>query len=295
MQPQSSSHESCSKVQKRPSRTDRDDKSYMLLFKVWISTNKNAFNASFAVDGARLPAPITPSILCDLPALVSHLLDSSYFTVGLTVFRQCQGASMGSPLSPALRSAVALFREYCFLRSFPTSSWRYATGLALRARYVDNVFFLGPTHMLHILTPSRPSLNPSFTADHWRWSMSQMRPFSVSFSLLLNALSPFDNHLTSHRSAAIVPPVLQTWHSLALICRLTRPRDLIFPQLIDLTQQYLDKDFTMTQLLPLLHQLCHRFHLPRPPLHAQCRFLTFSPDAAHGTDFRVKIFLVLTS
>ena len=48
-----------------------------------------------------------------------------------------------------------------------------------------------------------------------------------------------------------------------LICRLTRPLDLIFPQLIDLTQRYLDKDFTMTQLLPLLHQLCHRFHLPR--------------------------------
>ena len=80
-----------------------------------------------------------------------------------------------------------------------------------------------------------------------------------------------------------------------LICRLTRPRDLIFPQLIDLTQQYLDKNFTMTQLLPLLHQLCHRFHLPRPPLHAQCRFLTFSPDAALGTDPRVETSLALTS
>ena len=65
------------------------------------------------------------------------------------MFRQCQGASVGSPLAPALCSAVALFREYCFLRSFPTSSWRYATGLALRARYVDSVFFIGSTHMLH--------------------------------------------------------------------------------------------------------------------------------------------------
>ena len=68
-----------------------------------------------------------------------------------------------------------------------------------------------------------------------------------------------------------------------LICRLTRPRHLIFPQLIDLTQQYLDKNFTMNQLLPLLHQLCHRFHLPRQPLHSQRRFLTFSTDAAPGT------------
>ena len=78
-----------------------------------------------------------------------------------------------------------------------------------------------------------------------------------------------------------------------LICRLTRPRDLIFPQLIDLTQQYLDKDFTMAQLLPLLHQLCHRFHLPRRPLHTQFRFLTFSPDAALGTDSRLENTLCL--
>ena len=46
-----------------------------------------------------------------------------------------------------------------------------------------------------------------------------------------------------------------------LTCRLTRPRDLISPQLIDLTQQYLDKGFTMRQLLPLLLQLCRRYTL----------------------------------
>ena len=84
--------------------------------------------------------PMAPSLsllpihLRDPPDLVAHLLDSSYFTVGFTVFRQCQEASMGSPLAPALCSAVALFREHCFLRSFPASSWRYATGLPLRAR-----------------------------------------------------------------------------------------------------------------------------------------------------------------
>ena len=234
-----------------------------------------------------------PIHLRDLPDLVAHLLDSSYFTVGLTVFRQCQGASMGSPLAPALGSAVALFREHCFLRSFPTSSWCYATGLALRARYVDNVFFLGPVHMLH--TDSFQAIAQPFFYG---------RPLEMEYvtdeTLLGFVLSTSQRtitfrqppHLTlirSNRTAGSPEMALAGFFTRGiLICRLTRPRDLIFPQLIDLTQQYLDKDFTMTQLLPLLHQLCHRFHLPRQPLHAQCRFLAFSPDAAHGTNLRDK-------
>ena len=194
---------------------------------------------------------------------------------------------MGSPLAPALCSAVALFREHCFLRSFPTSSWCYATGLALRARYVDNVFFLGPVHMLH--TDSFQAIAQPFFYG---------RPLEMEYvtdeTLLGFVLSTSQRtitfrqppHLTlirSNRTAGSPETALAGFFTRGiLICRLTRPHDLIFPQLIDLTQQYLDKDFTMTQLLPLLHQLCHRFHLPRQPLHAQCRFLTFSPDAAHG-------------
>ena len=233
--------------------------------------------------------------LRDLPDLVTHLLASSYPTAGLTVFRQCQGASMGSPLAPALCSAVALFREYCFLRSFPTFSWRYATGLALRARYVDNVFFLGPTHMLH--TDSFRSIAQPFFYG---------RPLEMEFvpedTLLGFILSTSQRtitfrqppHLTlirSNRTAGSPQMALAGFFTRGiLICRLTRPRDLIFPQLIDLTQQYLDKDFTMTQLLPLLHQLCHRFHLPRQPIHSQCRFLTFSPGAATGSRFALYSF-----
>ena len=206
---------------------------------------------------------------------------------------------MGSPLAPALCSAVALFREYCFLRSFPTSSWRYATGVALRARYVDNVFFLGPTHMLH--TDSFQAIAQPFFYG---------RPLEMEYvtdeTLLGFVLSTSQRtitfrqppHLTlirSNRTAGSPDMALAGFFTRGiLICRLTRPRDLIFPQLIDLTQQYLDKDFTMTQLLPLLHQLRHRFHLPRSSLHTQCRFLTFSPDAAPRTDFRIKISSVLT-
>ena len=188
---------------------------------------------------------------------------------------------MGSPLAPALCSAVALFREYCFLCSFPTSSWRYATGLALRARYVDNVFFLGPAHMLH--TDSFQAIAQPFFYG---------RPLEMEYvtdeTLLGFVLSTSQRtvtfrqppHLTlirSNRTAGSPDMALAGFFTRGiLICRLTRPRDLIFPQLIDLTQQYLDKDFTMAQLLPLLHQLCHRFHLPRRPLHTQLRFLTFS-------------------
>ena len=103
---------------------------------------------------------------------------------------------MGSPLAPALCSAVALFREHCFLRSFPASSWRYATGLALRARYVDNVFFLGPAHMLH--TDSFKAIAQPFFYG---------RPLKMEYvtdeTLLGFVLStsqrtiPFDNHPTS--------------------------------------------------------------------------------------------------
>ena len=233
-----------------------------------------------------------PIHLRDLPALVSHLLDSSYFTVGLTVFRQCQRASMGSPLAPALCSAVALFREDCFLRSFPTSSWRYATGSALRARYVDNVFFIGSTHMLHtdsfkaIAQPffyGRP-LDMKYVTDETLLGFV----LSTSQRTITFRQPPHLTLIRSNRTAGSPDMALAGFFTRGiLICRY-----LIFPQLIDLTQQYLDKDFTMTQLLLLLH---HRFHLPRRPLHAQCRFLTLSPDAALGTDSRVKTPLALTS
>ena len=201
-----------------------------------------------------------PIHLRDSPDLVHHLLESSYFTVGLTVFRQCQGASMGSPLAPALCSAVALFREYCFLSSFPSSSWRYATGLTLRARYVDNVFFLGPAHTLHtdsfqaIAQPffyGRP-LEMEYVADETLLGFT----LSTSQRTITFRQPPHLTLIRSNRTAGSPEMALAGFFTRGiLICRLTRPRDMIFPQLTDLTQQYLDKAFTMIQLLPLLHQL----------------------------------------
>ena len=138
-----------------------------------------------------------PIHLRDLPALVSHLLDSSYFTVGLTVFRQCQGASMGSPLAPPCAALSPFSVNTAFYAPFPLP--RGATPLDWPFGHATSTTsFSLDLHTCYILTPSRPSLNLSFTADHWRWSMSRMRPFSVLFSPLLNAQSPFDNHLTSH-------------------------------------------------------------------------------------------------
>ena len=178
-------------------------------------------------------------------------------------------------------SAVALFREYCFLPSFPSSSWRYATGLALRARYVDNVFFLGPSHMLRtdsfqaIAQPffyGRP-LEMEYVADETLLGFA----LSTSQRTITFRQPPHLTLIRSNRTAGSPEMALAGFFTRGiLICRLTRPRNLILPQLADLTQQYLDKDFTMVQLLPLLHQLCHRFHLPRRDLHAQLRFLSFS-------------------
>ena len=176
---------------------------------------------------------------------------------------------------------------------------RYATGLALRARYVDNVFFLGPAHMLHtdsfraIAQPffyGRP-LEMEYVTDE------TLLGFVVSTSqrTITFRQPPHLTLIRSNRTAGSPQMALAGFFTRGiLICRLTRPRDLIFPQLIDLTQQYPDKDFTMAQLLPLLHQLCHRFHLPRQTLHSQCRFLTFSPDAAHGNNPRDKMTAALT-
>ena len=49
-----------------------------------------------------------------IPKITEFLLKHSYFTVGGMVFRQIQGASMGSHFAPALCGLVAAFQEYCF-------------------------------------------------------------------------------------------------------------------------------------------------------------------------------------
>lgn len=80
--------------------------------------------------------------LGDIPPLVDFLLSNSFFSVGLQVFRQIRGASMGSQWAPILCSAVALQREQLFhqfnrpLVSLPS----------VHHRYVDNRILLIPKH-----------------------------------------------------------------------------------------------------------------------------------------------------
>ena len=263
----------------------------MTLSSVSLSISKNVFNASFVAVGARL-APTIPYTF------------ATYRNWSLTFW------PLPTSRWDSLSSANA--KEHLWAHLLPL---RYAVLLHFFENIVSYVPFPLPHgamprgwHFGHVtstmssflgrcicftLTTSRLSLNPSFMVDHWRWSTSRMRPYLALFSPHLNALLPFNNH--SNRTNGSPQMALAGFFTRGiLICRLTRPRELIFPQLIDLTQQYLDKDFTMDQLLPLLHQLCHRFHLPRQPLHSQCRFLTFSPDAAHGTSLRDKMSAALT-
>ena len=53
-----------------------------------------------------------------IPKITEFLLKHSYFTVGGMVFRQIQGASMGSHFAPALCGLVAALQEYCFHKAF---------------------------------------------------------------------------------------------------------------------------------------------------------------------------------
>lgn len=78
--------------------------------------------------------------LADKPALVQYLLNRSYFHVGVQVFKQHRGASMGSQWAPILCSAAALMREHIFAHMYPTLlSQPYFSH-----RYVDNRLLLIP-------------------------------------------------------------------------------------------------------------------------------------------------------
>ena len=257
----------------------------MIPFSVSLSTNKNAFNASFVVDGARLPAPITPSIF-----VICRFL--TFWTLPTSLWASPCFDNVKEPLWDHLwpLPCAALSHFFANIASYvPSPLSRGATLLVWPFGHATSTTSSSlDLQTCSILTPSRPSLSPSSTLLGFVLSTSQR---TITFRQ-----PPHLTLIRSNRTAGSPDMALTGFFTRGiLICRLTRPRDLIFPQLIDLTQRYLDKDFTMTQLLPFLHQLCHRFHLPRPPLHAQCRFLTFSPDAAHGTDLRIKITLVLTS
>jgi hypothetical protein len=81
--------------------------------------------------------------LADKPALVQYLLNRSYFHVGVQVFKQHRGASMGSQWAPILCSAAALMREHIFAHMYPTLlSQPYFSH-----RYVDNRLLLIPVSL----------------------------------------------------------------------------------------------------------------------------------------------------
>ena len=83
-----------------------------------------------------------------IPALVRFLLDHSFFSVGVQVFQQTRGASMGSQWAPILCSAVALQREFTFCELYGSvqSEW------TLAHRYVDNRLLITPGQTFQTLT-----------------------------------------------------------------------------------------------------------------------------------------------
>ena len=75
--------------------------------------------------------------LQDIPTMVIFLLKRSYLTVGSYIFRQIQGASMGSQFAPALCGLVAAFQENCFHKAFHQGMITFNRDLH-NSRYVDN-------------------------------------------------------------------------------------------------------------------------------------------------------------
>ena len=79
--------------------------------------------------------------LIHLPAMVSFLLRNSYFMVGRHLFKQVQGASMGSHFAPALCGLVAACQEHIFSKTF--EDMIAANRLLCNTRYVDNRAMMG--------------------------------------------------------------------------------------------------------------------------------------------------------
>ena len=83
-----------------------------------------------------------------IPDLARFLLDYSFFSVGVQVFQQTRGASMGSQWAPILCSAVALQREFIFCEIYGSvqSEW------SLAHRYVDNRLLITPRQTFQTLS-----------------------------------------------------------------------------------------------------------------------------------------------
>ena len=212
--------------------------------------------------------------LDQIPKITEFLLKHSSFTVGNLVFRQIQGASMGSHFAPALCGLVAAFQEYCFHKSF--NGMRTHHKLLHNSRYVDNRV------LLHF---------PGWR-DHYPWNLFTKLDFYEA-PILLEEVD--DTEIlgciisTTQRTITVRQPkdlvslrsglsedsdlaVISAFRARALlIIRYTYPVPLIFDQLTDLIAIFNRKSVTNAQLRCTQRTLWKFFKQRIPPTKQNLR------------------------
>jgi len=200
--------------------------------------------------------------LSEIPTMVVFLLQNSYLTVGNYVFRQIQGASMGSQFAPALCGLVAAFQEYRFFKAF--QGMKTVNRLLRNSRYVDNRI------MMHF--PDWRQHQPWDTFTRLDFYNPPILLEEVDDSEILGC------HIsTEQRSITIRQPLdlvtLRSGHSqdsdtailsafrarFLLIIRYAYPTTLIIPQIED--------------LLAIFDRIHVRRHTLRPTLRTLVKFL----------------------
>lgn len=114
-----------------------------------------------------------PRLRHNLP-LTQYFLQRSYFTVGRHVFRQVEGASVGSPCAPILCGCVATIQELLFRENYSTFLQSFRSFL-FAVRYVDNRAFLSADPVAGPV-PWQVYMSETLTAIHYCWNMLAMNP-----------------------------------------------------------------------------------------------------------------------
>ena len=200
----------------------------------------------------------------EIPHMVSFLLQAAALSVGTHAVQQVQGASMGSQLAPVLCSMVAALKESQWQQIVkPLSSH---IPYALHARYVDNRILLGfrhtfQEHVHHAFTRLDwfgPPLMLENVADIKILGF-QCDPRTRTMTMVMPSTAGSIRH---PRSACSLSILLSGFRSRAeLVCRHTRPRQLIVQQLQVLEELYIRQGYAKDHLAPVLSRLRKRFRL----------------------------------
>ena len=186
--------------------------------------------------------------LIHLPAMVSFLLRNSYFMVGRHLFKQVQGASMGSHFAPALCGLVAACQEHIFSKTF--KDMIAANRLLCNTRYVDNRAMMGFGSWL---------CSPIWSVfTHAEFYGAPILLEEVSDPILLGVHVDTDQRTTTvrfHHDMSHYRSSISQGSDLALssafaarllmVLRYTHPKSLVIPQIQDLCVIALRSGLTM--------------------------------------------------